>query len=382
LNGVDWQAVRKRYEPRVRAARSDEELYEVLGEMVGELKQSHFAVYSPKHLIASQQARGRLADGEAGITAQLVEGQALVVRVYEGSPAAASGVRPGDQLLAVDETPVQQLLNELRFQTNRQLPHRASTPTTERFLTYYVLSALLNGRAGTEVRLRLRTLTGEERDITLTRAPIKKASEPIGLLPPVPLRLETRMLNDRIGYIAFNAFLPAVMEPVRKAVREMRQARALIIDLRGNMGGIGWMAGGIGGLLTDREIPMGVIRLREGFIPINAYPQPGAFKGPVVILTDEATLSTAEIMAGALKEAGRAVVIGRPTPGYALPSKLVELPHGGLLQCVIADYRTPKGRRLEGVGVKPTIEVSLTRDAFRHAPDPILQAAVDYLARH
>ncbi|MCS7064677.1 MAG: S41 family peptidase, partial [Fimbriimonadales bacterium] len=193
---------------------------------------------------------------------------------------------------------------------------------------------------------------------------------------------ETRMLNDKIGYIAFNAFLPAVMEPVRKAVREMRHARALIIDLRGNIGGIGLMAGGIAGLLTDREIPMGIMRLREGSIPITAYPQPSAFTGQLIILIDEATLSTAEIMAGALKEAGRAVVIGRPTPGYALPSKLVELPHGGLLQCVMADYRTPKGRRLEGAGVKPTIEVSLTHDAFRHAPDPILQAAMDYLASH
>lgn len=381
MNGVDWRAVRKQYEPKIRTARSDQEFYRLLNEMVGELKQSHFAVYPPGYLIASQRARGLLADGEVGMTAQLVDGQVIITRVYDDSSAAKSGLHPGDQILTIDDTPVQRLLDELRHQVNRQLPHDAGKPATERFLTYYVLTTLLNGRAGTEVRLRCRTLAGEEREVALTRTPIKKASEPIGLLPPIPLRVQTRMLDDNIGYIAFNAFLPAVMEPVRKAVREMRNARALIIDLRENMGGIGLMAGGIAGLLTDKEIPMGVMRLREGSIPIVAYPQPGAFKGRVVILTDEATVSTAEIMAGALKEAGRAVVIGRPTPGYALPAKLVELPYGGLLSCVIADYRTPKGRRLEGVGVKPDIEVSLTRDAFHRSPDPILQAALDEIAR-
>jgi len=381
MNGVDWQAVRQRYEPKARAAHSDEVFYRLLNQMVSELKQSHFVVYPPQHLIARQHIHGGLAEGEIGIVALLVNRQVLVTRVQEGSPAAQAGLHPGDQLLAINDRPIPDWLNELRNPWNLQFPNRPISPATERFLTYYLLLTLLNGQAGTTVHLRYRNLADEEREIALTRQPVKDTTQPLGLLPPLPLRLESRRLNEGIGYLAFNAFLPAVMEPVRKAIHKLRDAPALIIDLRGNIGGIGLMAGGIAGLLTDKEIPMGVIHLREGTIPIVAYPQPGAFRGPVVILTDETTLSTAEIMAGALKESGRAVVIGRPTPGYALPSKLVQLPYGGLLQCVVADYRTPKGRRLEGIGVKPNIEVALTRNAFQHTPDPILQAAVDYLRK-
>ncbi len=383
MGGLDWQAVRRRYEPKVRTARSDSEFYRLLNEMVGELKQSHIAVIPPTSLIATRQTRGRLTEGEVGITAQLVDGMVLIVRVRPDSPAARAGLRPGDQILAIDGTPVQQWLNELEDPMRLSLPNRSSnSPVVNRFLTYYVMLTLLNGAPGSQVRLRCRTLTDEEREVTLTRVPIEGVRQQIGLLPPLPVRVESRRLTGNIGYIAFNAFMPAIMEPVRKAVRELSDTRALIIDLRENIGGIGIMAGGIAGLLTDKAIPMGVMRLREGAIPIVANPQPGAYTRAVIILTDEVTVSTAEIMAGALQEVRRAVIIGRPTPGYALPSKAVQLPYGGLLQCVIADYRTPKGRRLEGVGIKPNIAVALTRDAFRQSDDPILQAALDYLNRH
>jgi carboxyl-terminal processing protease len=385
MNGIGWNAVRRRYEPRVREASSDAEFYRLLNEMVGELKQSHTGVIPPSWLRVNRGANGQaqedegaLGTGEVGITAQLVEESVLVVRVRDDSPAAKADIRPGDQLLAIDDTPLDKPTEMLKT-VSFPFVNRPQSPAERRFMVYYMVSRLLSGAPNSTVRLRYRTLGGEEREVTLTRTEAQGVPQSLGWLPPVSVQVESRRLEGNIGYVAFNYFMPAVMEPVRKAIRQMHDARALIIDLRGNMGGIGLMAGGIGGLLTTKELPMGVMRFREGNIPIVAYPQPGAYTGPVVILIDEATVSTAEIMAGALQEARRAILVGRPTPGYALPSKIERLPYGGYLQCVTADYRTPKGRQLEGVGVKPNHEVQLTRDAFRRSPDPVLQAAIDII---
>jgi carboxyl-terminal processing protease len=169
------------------------------------------------------------------------------------------------------------------------------------------------------------------------------------------VRIESRILPGNIGYLAFNAFMPPVMRELPSRLRELKDTRGLIIDLRENIGGIGLMAGGVAGYLLPRETPLGVMRLRDGTFGIVAYPQQPQYTKPVVVLVDEFSVSTAEILAAGLQETKRAVIVGRSTPGKALPSKIVALPHGGYLQCVLADYETAGKRRLEGAGVQPDI---------------------------
>jgi carboxyl-terminal processing protease len=283
------------------------------------------------------------------------------------------GIPPGAELLAIDDTPAEAILQRVRA---RNLPE-----VEERFEAYLAFRAYLSGRVGSEVRLGYRDLDGVERTATLVREVASGERVQFGLLPELRVRIESRILPGNIGYLAFNAFMPPVMRELPSRLRELRDTRGLIIDLRENIGGIGLMAGGVAGYLLPRETPLGVMRLRDGTFGIVAYPQQPQYAKPVVVLVDEFTVSTAEILAAGLQETKRAVIVGRPTPGKALPSKIVALPHGGYLQCVLADYETAGKRRLEGAGVQPDIPVALTREAFRTARDPVLQRAVEYLLR-
>jgi carboxyl-terminal processing protease len=373
LGGVDWDAVREAYLPKARAAEGDAAFYAALNQMLGELKQSHFGVIPPGAFVAQEEARQRVSDGEIGITVQLVAGKPVVVRVRDGSPAARMGIPPGAELLAIDDTPAEALLQRIRA---RNLPE-----VEERFEAYLAFRTYLSGRVGSTVALRYRDLDGIERTMTLTREAASGERVQFGLLPELRVRIESRILPGNIGYLAFNAFMPPVMRELPNRLRELRDTRGLIIDLRENLGGIGLMAGGVAGYLLPRETPLGVMRLRDGTFGIVAYPQQPQYAKPVVVLVDEFSVSTAEILAAGLQEAKRAVVIGRPTPGKALPSKIVALPYGGYLQCVLADYETASKRRLEGAGVQPDLPVELTREAFQSARDPILQRAVEYLSR-
>jgi carboxyl-terminal processing protease len=373
LGGVDWDAVRETYAPKARAAESDATFYAVLNEMLGELKQSHFGVIPPGAFVAQEEARQRVSDGEIGVTVQLVEGKPVVVRVRDGSPAARMGIPPGAELLAIDDMPAEALLQRIRA--------RNLSEVEERFEAYLAFRAYLSGRVGSEVRVRYRDLDEVERTATLVREAASGERVQFGLLPELRVRIESRILPGNIGYLAFNAFMPPVMRELPNRLRELRDTRGLIIDLRENLGGIGLMAGGVAGYLLPRETPLGIMRLRDGTFGIVAYPQQPQYAKPVVVLVDEFSVSTAEILAAGLQETKRAVIVGRPTPGKALPSKIVALPHGGYLQCVLADYETAGKRRLEGAGVQPDIPVALTREAFRTARDPVLQRAVEYLLR-
>jgi carboxyl-terminal processing protease len=371
LGGVDWDAVRETYAPKARAAESDATFYAVLNEMLGELKQSHFGVIPPGAFVAQEEARRRISDGEVGVSVQLVAGKPLIVRVCDGSPAARMGIPTGAELLAIDDTPAEAILQRIRA--------RALPEVEERFEAYLAFRAYLSGRVGSEVALRYRDLDGVERTATLLREATSGERVRIGFLPELRVRIESCILPGNIGYLAFNAFMPPVMRELPSRLRELKDTRGLIIDLRENIGGIGLMAGGVAGYLLPRETPLGIMRLRDGTFGIVAYPQQPQYAKPVVVLVDEFSVSTAEILAAGLQEAKRAVVIGRPTPGKALPSKIVALPYGGYLQCVLADYETASKRRLEGAGVQPDLPVELTREAFRTARDPVLQRAVEYL---
>jgi carboxyl-terminal processing protease len=199
------------------------------------------------------------------------------------------------------------------------------------------------------------------------------------------VRFEARTLAGGVGYIAFNLFFDPefVLGQFETALRAYiaDDAPGVILDLRGNPGGLGAMAMGVAGWFVERgEQSLGTMRSRNTKITFAIFPRATPYAGPVAILVDGCTASTAEILAGGLQDLGRARIFGTRTAGAALPSAIETLPNGDGFQYALADYVSTGGRRLEGQGVVPDVEFEPTRAQLLAGRDPVLEAARAWIA--
>jgi carboxyl-terminal processing protease len=373
LGGLDWNKVREQYAPRAAAAKTDNELYDVLRQMLGELHQSHFNIIPPEAIVedGSPEPKG----GGIGIDLRFIDGLAVITRVDEGSKAAAAGLRPGFVIKKVNDDDVQRVIDP--FSKSKESQSIRTLRITRALL------ARINGMPETTVRVAYLDDRDQPRDATITRERLKGEMSPsMGTFPPQYSEFETKQLAGGIGYIRFNVFVISLMDRIRAAIRSMSDAPGIIIDLRGNPGGLGGMASGIAGVLEKEQTSLGTMHMRSGHINFAVLPEPKPFLGPVVILTDGGSASTSEIFAGGMQEIGRAVVVGERTVGAALPSYFQKLPTGALFQYAIGDFRTPKGTLIEGRGVAPDVEVRLTRRSLLDGRDAQLDAAIEQIKKH
>ena len=197
-----------------------------------------------------------------------------------------------------------------------------------------------------------------------------------------------RIDGHEVGVIGFNIWLMPAAAPFDRAVDDFRDADGMVIDLRGNPGGVGAMAMGLAGHFLDERLSLGTMKTRTTSLEFRANPRRAnpdgervePFDGPLVILVDGLSMSTSEIFARGMQVIGRAHVIGQPTPGAALPSLITRLPNGDGLQYAFADFVDPEGVRLEKNGVPPDEVVPLRRDDLLAGRDAPLQAALDWIA--
>jgi len=202
-----------------------------------------------------------------------------------------------------------------------------------------------------------------------------------GNLPPQRVWFEFRKIGNT-GVIRFNEFLdlPRLMPAFGKAVEECGKCDGLIIDIRGNPGGIGGMAMGMAGWLTDRQnLQLGTMYMRGATLKFFINPRADAYTGPLAILVDGTSASTSEIFAGGLQDLHRARVFGTRTAGAALPSVFTRLPDGDGFQYAVANYISEGGRALEGNGVTPDVEVRLTRESLLAGRDAVADAALEWI---
>lgn len=372
FGGLDWAAIGERYRPLASAAGTDAEFYGVLRRMVGELKLSHFAIYPPNAFDAAPPSAGgagaRAERGSAGLDVRVLGGQAVITRVDQGSAAERAGLRTGYVILRVEKQEIPQTIARL-----------AASDLSEGYKRVYMRGAVLgalDGPAGAQRSVAYLDESDRTREAALTLLPsAEEMSEPVGVFPGVPTRFETRRFGE-IGYVQFNIWVVPQMEKLRRAVRELSDTRAIIFDLRGNQGGLGIMATGLAGLLSEEGFSLGTLMQRRGHMNFLANPQPGAYRGAVVVLADGLSASTSEVFALGMQEAGRAAVVGETTAGAALPSIFTRLPTGATFQFAFADFKTPKGVRVEGRGAVPDVPVSLDRRSLLAGRDPQLDAAL------
>jgi carboxyl-terminal processing protease len=182
--------------------------------------------------------------------------------------------------------------------------------------------------------------------------------------------------------IAFNLWMPAIAEPFAAAIDRVRSADGLVIDLRGNPGGLADMMRGIAGHILSEPLVIGRMHMRDADLELRANPRRSTsdgrrvepFAGPVAILVDGLTGSTSECFAGGLQSLGRVRVFGTTTMGQALPASTKTLRNGDVLMYAIGDFVTSTGVRLEGRGVVPDEVVPLEPAALAAGHDAMAGA--------
>ncbi|MDP3277547.1 MAG: S41 family peptidase [Deltaproteobacteria bacterium] len=268
-------------------------------------------------------------------------GDYLTVLVpFPGSPAARAGVRAGDELLEIDGRDARGLDVDEAVRRMR-------------------------GRPGTRVRMTLRRRSAPEPlRLELVREVIHVAS------------VEARAMPEGVGYIALRAFQDRSSDEVSQALDRLTREsqgrlRGLVLDLRNNPGGLLDEAV----FTANQFLREGVIvstRGRNGLAQDQARARAAGTRPdfPIVVLVNGYTASAAEILAGALQDHRRALIVGTRTFGKGSVQSVIDLPDGGALKLTIARYFTPSGRSIQAQGIAPDVLIEDGEVPAREGRDP------------
>ena len=379
MNGVDWPAVKAELGPRAARAQSDGELRDVIRDMLGRLGLSHFA------LIPSGRDNGAAAPvdlgGDPGFDVRLAGSELLVTEVDPNGGAAAAGVRPGWRLLSIDGMPIYELLSRLPETMSDRLRHVE---------IWRMVETRLRGPQGSQVPLMF---DDGVRGVGLVVERRAETGQPatVGNLPTMYVRVDAGERRTprgaTVGVIRFNVWMPAVDPLFQDAIDKLRTADGIIVDLRGNPGGLAAMIMGISGHFLRERTPLGTMKTRDADLRFAANPRlvnaagqrVEPYAGPLAILVDAMTGSASECFAGGMQALGRARVFGQTSMGQALPAFFAKLPNGDVLIHATGDFVTADGTRLEGRGVVPDEAIALSRADLLSGRDATLAAALKWI---
>ena len=401
-NGVDWLAVRAELRPRAETATTEKELRKAIGEMLSRLEQSHFALLpreavdalDPVKLAASDASQSEQSDtdenaddvqsrpGDTGLQVRIVDQDIVVRKVQAGGPADEAGVKPGWIVTRIGSVDVTELFGKVPDDLERRMA---------RFYIWQAVTSLLHGDAGEEIQVEFLNELNEPIEVALSRRPVPGTPVKFGNLPTFFAHLESEQMIDEdgttVGVIRFNIWMTAIAKPFHEAIDQFRSADGIVIDLRGNPGGVGAMAMGIAGHFVNERTTLGTLTTRNTELRFISNPRRSTangertepFDGPVAILVDGQTGSTSEIFSGGMQAIGRARIFGETSLGAALPAMMDRLPNGDVLLHAFADYVDANGIRLEGRGVIPNEEVAVSRGDLLAGRDPTLSAAIAWI---
>ena len=319
--------------------------YAAIRGMLSTLGDDYTAFIEPSvAAIISEDATGEF-EGIGAFVGLDEEGKVEIVEPFEGGPADQAGIRAGDRVLEVDGVSILGV-------------------------TLYEAIGLIRGPESTEVTLLIeREGVAEPFKVTVTRARLEIAIT------------DAEMRDDGIGYIRLYDFSATAGERMEEELEELlaQDPQAIIFDLRGNPGG--WLDQAVG--VADLFLDDGAIlieRWSDGREQsFEARPGDVGEDVPLVVLVNGGSASAAEIVAGALQDRERAVLIGELTFGKGSVQRPFTLSDGSELRVTAALWFTPNDRAIHGDGLAPDIEVSWPEEEVEPDVDPQLERAVEYI---
>jgi carboxyl-terminal processing protease len=323
----------------------EERVYGAIRGMLGTLDDDYTSFIEPSIAEINRTDASGSFEGIGALVSMNEDDILEIVRPFEDQPADKAGLLPGDMVLAVD---------------------------SESIVGYGIYEAitLIRGPEGTTVVLTIQRGTGTEAfDVAIVRARID-----------IPI-VESRMLEETIGYVSLFDFSAQATLQLETAIQELQDqgANGLILDLRGNPGGFLDQAVRVSDVFLDEGLVL-IERSSDGRVREFTSTRDGvALDIPLVVLVNGGSASASEIVAGAIQDRGRGVLIGETTFGKGS----VQLPHtlsdGSELRVTIARWFTPNDRAIHGEGLAPDIEVTLTPEDLEADRDPQLERAIEYL---
>ena len=371
FGGLDWNAIHDQYEPLIATAEDDHTLYQLLNQMLWELKVSHTGVGPVDEWPNVEPAIWK--SGETGIDLRLLNDQAVITRIKAGSPAGEAGLRPGFIIQSIEGVSVEQIITGQ--EENLAPPYNEQGRIDN--LTRHLLS-LIYGDPGTCVTLAYMDENDELSGGCIKRIQRQRVGHMDIPISPSYLEFESDRLESDIGYIRFNTFHPDLVPDMIEAIAELQDAPGMIIDLRGNPGGDPNTADQLAAQFMSGQVNFGAFKARSGIFT-RSFEGADTYSGPLVILIDALSFSGSEYFASGMQAFERAAIIGQRSPGGLTGMNVIEIQNNAILGYPVVQHITPNGEVLEGVGVEPDIEVRLTRDELLLGIDSQLEVAIDYL---
>ena len=281
--------------------------------LVAELKDPYAELYTPKDLEAFNQNTGGFYAG-VGMSIEQQDGVTTIAKVFPHTPAERAGIRVGDKLVGVDTFTIRNWKNEQ-------------------------VSNKLKGPPGTQVSAKFLRPGADQFSVTFTREVIR--------IPAVPYAI---MLEPKIAYIPVQGFSETAAAEVRDNVRKFvaEGAKGIVLDLRGNPGGFLEQADTMTNLFLEKGNEVVSVRQRGEPTVTHVTTQKALAPSlPMVILTDGRTASASEIVAGALQDHDRALVLGTTSFGKGLVQSMYRLDGGYAIKLTTAKWYTPSGRSIQ-----------------------------------
>ena len=325
------------------------EMLNMLGEIMERTKVSYVEEVSDKKLIESaingmlssldphssfldaksfqylnEQTQGKF--GGLGLEVTMENGVVKVVSPIDDTPAFKAGLKPGDYIISLDGTTVVGMsLNEAVDK--------------------------MRGKAGTKIKLTIRRGGEKPFDVTLKREEIKIRS------------VKSDIKSKDVAYIRISSFSEGIDKNIKEALEKIRKEnkepiKGVVIDVRNNPGGLLDQAVAVSDLFLDKgEIVSTRSRNEEDTVKYNATKGDIAEGLPIVVLINDGSASASEILAGALQDHKRAVVLGEKSFGKGSVQSVIPFPKYGAIRLTTARYYTPSGRSIQAKGIEPDIEV-------------------------
>ena len=263
--------------------------------------------------------------GGIGVTMGFKDSKVTIISVLDDTPGQHAGLEAGDEIMAVDGTPVSEMQPE-------------------------EVAMHIRGEVGTKVVLTIER-GGETQDYTIERATIKIDTA------------KGTMLEDGMGYIRIASFSENTGKEFKAAYDSLEEQgmKGLIIDLRENPGGLVTSCVEIANMVVPKGPIVSVVE-RDGSKEVHESKLEES-KYPIVVLIDGNSASASEILAGALQDTGAATLVGTKSYGKGSVQVVVPMLHDDGLKLTIAKYYTPNGRCIDGTGIEPDVEVELPEGA-------------------